>query len=161
MGIVYLIHFAEGLPITGNRCAQHYIGYTGDYASLLWRLGHHRQGSGSRLMRAVGDKGIDWVVARVWEEGDRYFERRLKRRSNAPRYCPICAVQRRQRLAPAWPPGRPQRYTRREREYVQRAMEWHRSRERVALLEHAIRLRDSLSVGTMVTMTTTAKETQP
>jgi hypothetical protein len=40
--------------------------------------------------------GIGFVLARTWQ-GDRFLERTLKRRRMAPRYCPICRQQRRQR----------------------------------------------------------------
>jgi hypothetical protein len=60
------------------------------------RLGAHRDGVGARLMQVVGEAGIGFVLARIWE-GDRYRERALKRQGGASRRCPICRQQRRRR----------------------------------------------------------------
>ena len=90
--MVYLIHFDAPL---GDLCnprgrAQHYIGYTED---LEQRLEQHRNGNGSAIMAAVSEAGIGWRVVRTWE-GGRDLERRLKRRKNSPRLCPICRLGR-------------------------------------------------------------------
>jgi hypothetical protein len=45
-------------------------------------------------MRAITLAGITWKVARVWNDGDRALERRLKRRKSGPRLCPICTPSR-------------------------------------------------------------------
>ena len=79
---VYLLHFDEPY-----KHARHYLGYTGN---LELRVAEHRNGTGARLMRAVVEAGISFVVARTWE-GDRAFERRLKQRGSAVRLCPICS----------------------------------------------------------------------
>jgi predicted GIY-YIG superfamily endonuclease len=85
MGTVYLIHFEEPLAH-----AQHYLGFTDD---LLTRLEQHRKGNGSRLMQVVGERGIDWILARTWQ-GSRKLERKLKNRKNSPRLCTICQALR-------------------------------------------------------------------
>jgi len=81
VGTVYLLHFERPL-----HHAQHYIGYAED---LEARLARHRSGNGARLVEVFTVAGIDFTVARTWE-GDRDLERRLKRRKNARRLCPIC-----------------------------------------------------------------------
>jgi predicted GIY-YIG superfamily endonuclease len=87
-GKVYLIHFDRPLGNLDNPRGQarHYLGYTDD---LDARLEAHRRGRGARLMEVVAEAGIGWRVARTWE-GDRELERKLKRRKNSPRLCPIC-----------------------------------------------------------------------
>lgn len=78
---VYLIHFQRRY-----RHAGHYLGFALDVPARLW---HHRQGTGANLVRVVNREGIDWVCARVWPDGDRTLERRLKNHSST-RYCPVC-----------------------------------------------------------------------
>lgn len=79
---VYLLHFQQPY-----RHAQHYLGYAEDLAA---RLQAHRSGNGARLVEVVTQAGIGWELVRVWEDGDRTFERRLKNQKNARRLCPIC-----------------------------------------------------------------------
>ena len=124
--MVYLIHFERGLRCTDNRRAQHYIGFSSNRTTFSSRMAHHLNGNGSRLMAAVSERNIDWTVARIWENGDRCLERALKGRRNHSHLCPICAVERRQRLVPALPAER--RFTREERETMRHALEWLRSR---------------------------------
>ncbi len=91
---VYLLHFDRpiGNPENPRGQARHYIGYALD---LEARLEAHRQGNGSALMAAVARAGVGWTVARVWPNGDRELERRLKRMKAAPRLlCPICRGER-------------------------------------------------------------------
>ncbi|MCP4593686.1 MAG: endonuclease [bacterium] len=87
-GTVYLIHFDRPLGDLDNPRGQarHYLGYSDD---LEARLERHREGNGAAIMAAVVRAGIDWTVARIWD-GDRELERRLKKRHNSPRLCPIC-----------------------------------------------------------------------
>ncbi len=80
-GTVYLIHLA-----TPMAHAKHYIGYAQD---VLARLAEHRAGTGARLLAVAGQRGIGFELVRMWP-GDRTFERKMKNRKNAPRYCPIC-----------------------------------------------------------------------
>jgi hypothetical protein len=86
---IYLIHFERPY-----RHANHYLGFVDTSRhpleeALESRLAFHRSGRGSRLLRAVNAAGIGWSVVRVWEEGTRTDERRLKGRSST-RLCPIC-----------------------------------------------------------------------
>lgn len=78
---VYLIHFARPL-----HHARHYLGSTADLGD---RLEQHRAGQGARLMAVITALGIDWQLARTWP-GGRDVERRLKRRKEGPRLCPVC-----------------------------------------------------------------------
>lgn len=84
--MVYLLHFHQ--PISPKHTCQHYIGYGESYA----RIAIQRRGgpAAARLCQVARERGIDFTVARVWEEGDRTLERRLKNRKEAPRLCPVC-----------------------------------------------------------------------
>lgn len=85
MTTVYLLHFAE--PIApGRHTAQHYLGSAEDLAP---RVNAHRHGNGARFTEVAHERGIPFVIARTWE-GDRALERRLKRRKEGPRLCPLC-----------------------------------------------------------------------
>jgi len=79
---VYLIHLDK--PI-GH--ARHYLGYADDVTE---RLARHRQGRGGRLLKVAVSRGIGFDVVRVWPDGDRALERRLKRLKNGPGLCPVC-----------------------------------------------------------------------
>jgi predicted GIY-YIG superfamily endonuclease len=81
MGKVYMIHFEQPY-----KHARHYVGYSDN---LTFRLQHHRNGTGARLMQVVNEAGIGWVVALV-AEGTRLDERALKNRKNTPKLCPVC-----------------------------------------------------------------------
>src|SRR5215475_673104 len=85
-GIVYLLHF--------DRPYQHARHYTGWSEDLPKRLAEHAEGRGARLTAVVRAAGIGWQLARTWT-ADRCFERRLKRRHGAARYCPICLATQR------------------------------------------------------------------
>jgi hypothetical protein len=92
--MVYLLHLTQVMPrgIARNGKplqAGHYVGYT--QLNLELRLTHHRNGTGARMLQVCRERGGDWVVARVWPDGDRVWERRIKRQKNAARLCPICA----------------------------------------------------------------------
>ena len=67
---VYLLHFDRPLAH-----ARHYLGSTANLDT--------------RLMEVVTALGIGFQLARTWA-GGRPEERRLKRRKNSPRLCPIC-----------------------------------------------------------------------
>lgn len=82
---VYLIHFNEPY-----KHAQHYTGWAHSMDGLNTRLTEHACGNGARLMKVIAEQGITWKLARVWEEGDRELERRLKKWHGAKKYCPIC-----------------------------------------------------------------------
>lgn len=81
--MVYLIHFDQPLAH-----ALHYIGFA--ESSLKARIKKHRSGQGARLLAALNRAGIGWKVVRLWEEGDRTFERKLKNRKKTKDICPCC-----------------------------------------------------------------------
>lgn len=85
MMAVYLLHFDR--PISPGHTTQHYLGYAEDVGP---RVNAHRHGQGARLTQVAKERGIGFRLARVWPDGDRAFERRLKNRKNTPRLCPIC-----------------------------------------------------------------------
>lgn len=89
-GTVYLLCFAAGggLPIRPGAAATHYLGWTAGTAED--RLAEHVAGRGSPLVRAVVRAGQPVELARVWTDAGRTFERRLKRRRESPRLCPLC-----------------------------------------------------------------------
>lgn len=82
--MVYLICFDRKY----KHC-RHYIGFCED-GNLEQRIARHRAGNGARLMEIVTQAGIGWEVTRVWPDGDRNFERKLKNRKNAAVLCPRC-----------------------------------------------------------------------
>ncbi len=83
--MIYLLHFDRQIA-PGRHTCQHYLGFTED---LVQRLDAHRRGNGARLVEVATERGIGFRLARVWT-GDRARERRLKRRKEGPRLCPIC-----------------------------------------------------------------------
>ena len=83
---VYLLHFS-GPIAPGRHTARHYLGFADDLGP---RVNAHAHGQGARLTQVAKERGLTFTVARVWEDGDRALERRLKRRHEAPRLCPIC-----------------------------------------------------------------------
>lgn len=85
MAYVYLLHFDA--PISPTHTAQHYLGYTD---CLQRRIDAHRKGQAARLTQVAHERGITFQVARVWRNGTRSLERRLKNRKNHRRLCPIC-----------------------------------------------------------------------
>lgn len=83
---VYLIHFDSPY-----RHARHYIGVTdGD---INERIARHRAGNGARLIQVIQQAGITWRLAKIWEHAPRQFERALKARKGAHRFCPVCLSQ--------------------------------------------------------------------
>ncbi len=88
--MVYLICFSR--PYYH---ARHYIGYCNDKEeSLEQRIERHKRGDGAKLLRAVSHAGIDFEVVRVWPDGNRELERKLKSRKKAWRLCPHCRERR-------------------------------------------------------------------
>lgn len=91
VGTVYLIHLSQPLGNDGNggrNSASHYLGWTG--GALEERIAAHGTSKGSCLLAEANRRGIAWEVVRTWEDVDRHFERRLKRRGSAKRICPCC-----------------------------------------------------------------------
>lgn len=83
--MVYLIHFDQPF-----KHACHYIRFSESPACFERRIEHHRSGRGAAIMKAVTNAGIGWSVSRIWEDGDRTFERKLKNRKNSKQLCPHC-----------------------------------------------------------------------
>jgi predicted GIY-YIG superfamily endonuclease len=79
---VYIIHFLEPL-----KHAYHYIGWSND---IDGRMKKHREGDGARIVSAVNDAGIKWIISRIYEGKDRQFEKKLKSQKSAKGLCPIC-----------------------------------------------------------------------
>ena len=83
---VYLLHFNPPY-----KHARHYLGYVnGGQEAVQARLDTHRRGRGARLVAVAFAAGCEIELARVWLDGDRKFERLLKKRRNVPRLCPTC-----------------------------------------------------------------------
>lgn len=96
MAIVYLLHFTqvyEPYPdAEPYKCAGHYTGSVrGGPKALRRRLRQHGTERGAKLMIAVAERGIRWVLARTWAGGYER-ERQLKRQGGARRRCPLCGV---------------------------------------------------------------------
>jgi predicted GIY-YIG superfamily endonuclease len=81
MSTIYLLHLDTPL-----RHARHYVGLADD---LEARLERHRSGDGARMLAVCRERGITWQLARTWE-GNRSFERWLKRKKGAAWFCPVC-----------------------------------------------------------------------
>ncbi len=79
---VYLLHFDEPY-----HHARHYLGSAND---LNERLRQHEAGTGARLTQVIREHEIGFTLARTWD-GGRDEERKLKRRHNSPKLCPICS----------------------------------------------------------------------
>lgn len=83
IGTVYLLHFAD----RGPGGARHYLGWTTD---IDGRLDAHRAGRGARLTCALRRLGISFSLVWTDKGRTRTDERRLKRRKNHARLCPLC-----------------------------------------------------------------------
>lgn len=89
MGTVFLLHFHN--RINPDRPARHYLEYTARTVDA--RVRDQRSGSVYRsapLCYAAYQRGIDFVVARVWPNADRRDEKRLRDVHDNPALCPIC-----------------------------------------------------------------------
>jgi predicted GIY-YIG superfamily endonuclease len=84
---VYLLHFDQKF-----KHAQHYIGYTS--GPVKKRIEEHRSGNGARLIQVITQQGIGFSVAKTWHGKSRRFERQLKNRHGANKFCPICRRQK-------------------------------------------------------------------
>jgi hypothetical protein len=80
----YLIHFDRPY-----KHATHLLEWS---QNLERRLAHHANGTGANLMRVIGEAGIGWELARVWEGGTRQTELKLKRQGGKSRMCPLCGI---------------------------------------------------------------------
>ncbi|MBI5951871.1 MAG: GIY-YIG nuclease family protein [Chloroflexi bacterium] len=83
---VYILHLDSPL-----KHARHYVGFA---SKVNRRLEHHRSGSGARFTQVCNENGITYQLARVFEQADRAFERKLKNCKHTARYCPICAGEK-------------------------------------------------------------------
>lgn len=95
---IYVLHFSE--PIEH---ARHYIGWTGK-DDVQERLKSHMNGAGARIMRAVARRGIKVELALVIPGADLNFERQIKNRGGAGRWCPLCGLNT--RGVPVWKGGK-------------------------------------------------------
>ena len=86
MCCVYLIHLSRPY-----RHSSHYVGWSKD---LDRRLAHHAYGTGARFLAVVREAGITWQLARVWDDADKTFERRLKNTHSVRDYCPVCSGEK-------------------------------------------------------------------
>ncbi|MBE7170531.1 MAG: endonuclease [Williamsia sp.] len=84
--MVYLIHFKTKL-----HHAEHYLGFV--ERNLSRRIKKHKAGTGAKLLAALNRAGIAWDVVRVWPDGDRHFERKLKNRKKSRCLCPVCGAK--------------------------------------------------------------------
>jgi predicted GIY-YIG superfamily endonuclease len=94
---VYLLHFSPAYKHAG-----HYAGYADDVAP---RFHAHLQGKGARLTQVAVDAGCTLILVRVWDDGDRTLERRLKNRHGSGKLCPICRGEPVQMPLLAWMPA--------------------------------------------------------
>jgi hypothetical protein len=87
----YLLHFTEPIPRDQRGTVQHYLGSAKDVGE---RIRQHESGTraAGRLPQVFKERGIGFVVARIWT-GGRDVERRLKNQKNAPRLCTVCKGQ--------------------------------------------------------------------
>lgn len=86
MPVVYLLHFDRPY-----KHARHYLGYA---ENLERRLRQHRKGTGARLMEVIRGAGIDFKCVRVWDDGTRSMERKLKKWKKSSQLCPCCTSAR-------------------------------------------------------------------
>lgn len=87
--MIYILHIDPPLAH-----ARHYVGWTQD-DDVTRRVTDHLEQRGrrpSKLVAAALAAGRTVTLAGVLE-GDRDFERRLKNRGSAMKYCPACRVE--------------------------------------------------------------------
>ena len=91
VGDVYVLHFDSPIGNQDNplAVAQHYTGWAENWLSRV--TGHANGNSDAKIMAyTVGVARIGFRVAKIYTGVDRNFERALKRRGSARKYCPIC-----------------------------------------------------------------------
>lgn len=86
---VYLIHFSKPLAH-----ARHYLGFADTPESIPSRLERHRSGHGAKLTKAATAAGIEFEITRIWVDGTRDFERKLKNQKQGPKLCPLCIAEK-------------------------------------------------------------------
>lgn len=93
--MIYILHIDPPF-----KHARHYVGWTKDI-DVTRRVGEHLRQAGRRPSRLVGvalAAGCSVTLAGVLE-GDRDFERQLKARGGAMKFCPACRVEYNARAA--------------------------------------------------------------
>lgn len=98
-GACYLLHiepeYVVETPGKKRQVAGRYVGWTGVSddedagAAVRERYSQHVAGKGSPLIAAAVKAGHAVVIARVWPNVDRHFERAIKRGKNTSRLDPI------------------------------------------------------------------------
>lgn len=89
---LYLLHWDPPLP--GGRFPQHYLGWTN--RSVEERvLDHLNDGPrAARVVVAAVQYGCEIRLARVWPEGDRTLEAKMKKaKTGFRRVCPVCSPE--------------------------------------------------------------------
>lgn len=85
---VYLLCCSRPVALHG---ARHYLGYAkGGLEGVQRRLRKHLRRKGGRLPAVAVARGIPIRLARVWLDGDRSLEARLRKRGAYARICPYC-----------------------------------------------------------------------
>lgn len=86
--LVYLLHFDR--PISDRHTCQHYLGSCID---LDARMHSHRTHPDARLLQVAKERGITFIVVRIWA-GGRKLERQLKKLKNGRKLCPLWTRQK-------------------------------------------------------------------
>ncbi len=81
---VYLLHIEPQFKHAG-----HYVGFCND-ADASRRLSEHLAGRGSPLIKAAVAAGCSVTIAHQFPGASRSFERLIKNRGSAGRWCPTC-----------------------------------------------------------------------
>lgn len=82
---LYLVHMDRKLAHS-----QHYLGFCDKLDGIPSRINYHRNGRGSRFLKAAAEAGIPFKVVRIWEIGSRNDDRRLKKWKKSRQLCPVC-----------------------------------------------------------------------
>jgi hypothetical protein len=87
--VLYLLHIDPPY-----RHARHYLGFTAR-ATLAARLTEHALcgSKASPLLKAAMRAGCIVSIARIWQDGTRTHERRLKQQGGLSRHCPVCRAE--------------------------------------------------------------------
>lgn len=87
---IYLLHFSSKLAHS-----QHYLGFCVDNDPSDRLTTHLQRTKGAKIVKAAIQAGLGVEVALIIPDADRTFERKLKNRGGAGRWCPICGVNSR------------------------------------------------------------------
>lgn len=92
VGQVYLLHFlGSGLGHGSQANVRHYCGWAENAEA---RIAQHMKGtSRARIMEVAHERGVEFTVAKVWDNVAREFERKLKNSGGLSRHCPICKAE--------------------------------------------------------------------